>query len=394
MRANLKQLQAGLLRACGVQPDARFLQTQAAESKLGWIAGASRSLCNPQNFAPDADKQALDTADRFRGWTLVDFARATVSLSEGEATARGLNSWELAERALTIGAGQELFTTAIGALVLRGYSKPDSTEGWVKAIDIGNFREVPLIEVQTGRLSKQARNAAPEPVEAVANSEQFQAATYSGRAELTREDILDAEALQFLTSTPSALGQAAAEVRPDAVYSLLLSNPNLSDGNALFGGDSAIDNRTAATGVLASGSLETATTKFHTITGSGGRILSDRVTHWVVPESRLLHCNRLIKASSIDETSPFVRVVPDARLDVGSYDYDSGQVVAADGTKSYLSGQATTHGIVVGYVADTDRSPTIEQYKLRDGVIGIGISVGIEIGVAAASRVGIASIEE
>ncbi len=403
----LRTLQAALMLQSGIDLQNAKLSSAHARAMFrkefvnaNWLPQWNAAI-NSNGQADDESKRAVDEAWNFSSMRLVEFCRHAVAL-EGIAFS-GYDERELVKRALSTATATALFTTNFQAELLMGYvGIEDSTRGWVKEIDVANWQPIERAQKgQVSRLRRQGRGAAPEHASFEVAKESLKVSTYSERWELTREDILD-DRLSGLGTTPSELGLAAGELRPDLVYAILMTNPNLSDGNPLFSNAAGrINNLSTGLGSINSGSLDTLKTKFRLLKDNG-RPIGERPRVLIVPETKEWTSQRVI--GSVEERDPSAttdrgtmnpakgkfRVVSDPRLDTGFINPFNDQEIAGQPGSLFLSSEPAEHGIAVAYLRADNRAPITESYSLTDGRIGLGMSLNMVIGVGPIGRVSIA----
>jgi len=150
-----------------------------------------------------------------------------------------------------------IFTTNVNALLLSTYMEAsDTTLGWTSEEEVADFKtnERPRMTTMAG-LNKLPRGGEAQHNERSDVGETYRIARYAGQFVIDEQDIID-DNLSALKDYPIAGGMAAARLRPDLVYSILLSNPTLSatsralfnttDGNALTTAALAADKLRAA----------------------------------------------------------------------------------------------------------------------------------------------------
>ena len=401
---SLRTLQAALLMNRGYDLDDPMFQHRSVQAgfrrtQADWICEQGRALAG-QRQGNDEHARAFDDAYRFRNMPLVDMCREVLRLENQPHS--GYDYRDLVTRALSAPTAYLLFTTSFNAELLDGYTTtPDTTMEWTSETDLPNWQ--PAERHQKGlvsRLRRKSRTAAPEQSTFASTKEIIRVYTYSERFEMTREDVFD-DRLGGLDGTPLDLGVAAGELRPDLVYSTLLSNPNMGDGNAIFGAISGGINNTTASMSFDAASLDSVKSKMHTQT-NGGRLIAERASHWIVPESKAWTARRVIGSEEDRTTTADVdrgtmnpaknafSVVAEPRLDAGVVNPTNDTTVAGAPTSWYLAARGGRKGIQVAYLRADGRGPVTEPYNLTEGRIGMGWTVEMVVGVAAIGRAGLA----
>jgi hypothetical protein len=408
---SLRTLQAAILIQNGIELDDPKLSSKYARGMFrrdfvnaSWIPQWNAAINGGNGAqADDESKRAVDEAWNFSTMRLVEFCRHALNI-EGIAFS-GYDERELVKRALSSATATALFSTNFQAELLMSYvGIEDSTQGWVKEIDVANWQPIERAQKgQVGRLRRQARGAAPEQTSFEVSKETLKVSTYAERWELTREDILD-DRLGGLGSTPAELGAAAGELRPDLVYAILMTNPNLSDGFPLFANTIAagrINNLSTGLGSISTGSLDTMKTKFRLLKDNG-RPIGERPRVIIVGESKDWEAQRVIGSvedrrpnattdrGTMNPASGKFRVVSDPRIDTGFVNPFNDQDIAGQPDSLFMASEPAEHGIAVAYLRADNRAPITDSYSLIDGRIGLGFSINMVIGVGPIGRISIA----
>lgn len=409
---SLQALQAALLMRemgnSGHDLDSPLYQNRSVEaafrrSGAHWVCEHSRALAI--NGTPnDGHARAAEEAYELRSMPMVEMCRHILRLNNQPHS--GYDYRDIVTRALSAPQAASLFTTSFNALLLSEYvTVADTTRPWTSETDLPNWQ--PAERHQRGlssRLRKKARGAAPEQTTFDASMEIIRVETFSERFEMTREDIMD-DRLGGLDLVPQDLGEAAAELRPDLVYATLLSNPNMADGNPLFGNIAkGIKNLTGGLGYAAT-DLDAAKTKFATQT-INGRLVREKADYWVVPESKEWTAKRLIESDEDRTTAADVdrgtknpakgafSVIAEPRLDAGVINPSNDAQVAGQPNSWFLASAGGRRGLQVAYLRSDGRGPITEAYNLTEGRIGMGWTIEMVIGTKAVGRSGIAKAQQ
>jgi len=132
------------------------------------------------------------------------------------------------------------------AMILTGNALAvDTTAGWTQRVPLDNFRLAELFtQSEGGRLTLVPRGGTAGDVGSALVSTPWRLKRYGGRFEFDEHDTVDGQRVGAVEFILRGLGEASAAMVPDAVYSLLISNPALeSDSKAIFHVDH--DNLTA-----------------------------------------------------------------------------------------------------------------------------------------------------
>ncbi|MDN5934256.1 MAG: Mu-like prophage major head subunit gpT family protein [Pseudonocardia sp.] len=299
--------------------------------------------------------QLSTDAREFRGLSLLEMARAV--LERGGVSTRGMSRMELAGVAFTSRAGvgyhatgdfPAILANVAGKTLRAAYaSTPRSFAAWARRATITDFK--PVTRVQLG--------GAPD-LEKVLESGEFQygtigeakevyaLASYGRIIAITRQALINDD-LDAFTRIPAAFGASAADLESDIVYSILMQNPAMGDGTALFHADHG---NLGATEVINEKSLSAAYRAFAEQKGIEGRKISILPAHILVPPGpRSLEARKQITATTPTSTAdvntfagrlqvveeprlipsagqdPWFLVADPARIDTVEYAYLDGQ---------------------------------------------------------------------
>ncbi len=265
------------------------------------------------------------SAREFRGMTLLEMSRH--ALERSGISTRGMSRMELAgavfqQRAAGLHATGDF--TAILANVanktLRGAytSTPRTFGSWARRATITDFK--PVQRTQLG--------GAPD-LEKVLESGEFQygtmgeakevyaLATYGRIIGITRQTLINDD-LDAFTRIPAAFGASAADLESDIVYAILMQNPAMGDGKALFHADHG---NLGTASVIDEAALSAAYRAFAEQTGIEGRKISILPSQIIVPPGRRsLEARKQITATTPVSTSDVntfagrLQVIEEARL--------------------------------------------------------------------------------
>ena len=191
------------------------------------------------------------------------------------------------------------------------------------------------------------------------------------------------------------------EIRPDLVYTILLSNPNMGrDNTALFHVDR--DNLHADR-ALTSADLAFAKTKMST-QKKGDRLVGVQPRGLVVPDSKEDIAWELVNSpekrdnndGKIYGTRNWAQgrfnVVPEPRLDVGVINPETGVLVAGQPDAQFLVAEGGRYGIEVGFLQGTGRRPTMRRFTATEGRFGFGWDIQHFVGAKAVGHEGLAKM--
>lgn len=334
------------------------------------------------------NEQAHERALPFSGLSLVEMCREALR-------ADGLpiphNRTDMVRSAMSSGTLTFVFTQSVDAMVMQGFeAAPDTTRGWTRSRPVANFKQQ-----DRGRLSPtngmkpigRGETAPHATVEDLAES--YRISTFGEQFVMGYQDVIDDD-MGMLMDIPMQLGQDAADIRPELVYSILLENPAMRDTVALFHGDHG--NLAEAGSVLSADGLRIAVLKMWLQT-DGPRKLNIRPTHLIVPPDLAFTAMQLVESIEIRESDAAngtknvmrdlgLQVVSDSRLKLGTTNPKTGTFTAGSAQVYYLA-SANHPTIEVGELAGTGGRPMIRSFNLDRGQWGIGWDIKLELGAKA-----------
>lgn len=387
---NLAALQAAMLVRSGCALD-----------RPGFTDVRVRSLgATPQWLRQDINhpdrQRAMEYGHRFADMSLVDICREAVRM-DGKPVTHSRD--EMIRSAISGGSLTAIFSTNINAELLAAYVEaPDSTRGWVDETDVPNFQSHERASMgKFGPLKKHARGGEADHLDTSDSKESSKIGRYTGQWVIDEMDIIDDRFGALEQTSPSEMGNAAAALRPDMVYAILLANAALdADSVALFHTDHAntnsltfsADNLQVAIAALAKQRIR-------------NRAINVTVRYLLVPQDlRFKGDIVLTSAQRFDGSStgtaggtknPLAELgiilVADDRLGVaGVVDPVTGTSYAGSATTWFLSARPRENGaktIVVKYRRGTGRMPQIRPFSLTQGRWGIGWDIAHDLGADA-----------
>lgn len=383
----VQSLQGAILLRAGLPLDHKAFtnSVQAIALKLPqWL----RSGINDANR-----NRIMEEAHKYSDMSAVDLCREALRL-EGKTVPT--NRSEMIQAAFSGSNLANIFTTNVNAILLASYLEaPDTTMSWTKEAEVADFKTQERIRVEVGDgLSKLPRGGTADDASFADALESYKIARYAKRFQIDEQDIID-DMLGAISDTPLRLGQAAARLRPDLVYSILLSNPTLTaTGRALF---NTTDGNLGSSSALSAATLKSAIAAINKIQENGAN-LNLTATHLIVPPALRFVAKELIASTAIviagtagsvtergtantlaDEN---LQLVSDARLENGVVDPATETSNAGSSTTWYLA-SVMAHTIEVGYLRGTGKAPQVRSFTLDRGQYGIGWDVKMDIGAKA-----------
>jgi phage head maturation protease len=335
--------------------------SRAAEDAIAYRAGIAGKDVKPTELV---------------GYTLLEMARQSLEL-RGVRTAH-MDKRELVARAFTHSTSDfpKLLENNSRKAMLRGYEEAE--EVFTQFTRTGNLTDFKThSRVGLGVFEK--LDEIPESGEYKhgtigERAETIKLATYGRLFSITRQAIINDDLTAF-TDIPRKMGRAAARTVGDLVFSILIDNPAMSDGVALF---HASHNNLASSGTpITAANLGAGRTAMRT-QKDGSATLNIRPSYLIVPAAQE-DTARVLLASETDPSQAnskkpnavrnMAEIIVDARLDDAST------------TAWYLAADPNTFDTIeVGYL-DGIAAPFLDQ---QDGWTIDGVEYKVRIDAAAA----------
>lgn len=329
----------------------------------------------------------IEGANPFRGFTMFELARACAD--RAGVNTRGMERMDIVAAAFTHSSSDFpllLGDTARKAL-LRGYNDaPESFTTFTRAVSVSDFKPVTLagLGLFTG-LDVVPENGEYKYGKFSESGSPLQLVTYGKMFSISRQAIINDD-LNALADVPRKMGGAAKRTVGDAVFTVLTSNPTMSDGTALFHADH--NNLVTSGSVISTTSVDGLRVLMATQTDANGNVVRVPLKYLVVPMGlgglarTVLESQFEVGASAKNNTTPNIvrnsfEVIEDPRLD------------ASSATAWYgVADPNLIDGIAVGYL-DGKQEPYLES---KDGwsVDGTSWKVRIDAAVAAVDHRGLA----
>lgn len=379
----LDALQGALILRCGGRLDNPAYQDPAAIDRLpAWLR---------QSINADQRQRAMEWAHRFADMSLLDICREAIRLDGKHVPS---NRHGVIEAAFSGSALTNIFTTNVNAQLLSTYlAATDTTMGWTSTTDVADFKTNERIRLAAGpNLKHLPRGGEADHADYSDVLESYKVSRYARQFQIDEQDVID-DMLDALSRIPTQFGAAAARLRPDMVYSIILANANLNaTGRALF---NTTDGNLDSTAALAAATLRAAIEAMMAFQENSIN-LNIRPTHLIVPvglwftAGELINSAQILLAGSTDTERGARNVladenltrVSDPRLDNGVTDPRDETVHAGSGTTWYLASNQA-HTIEVAYLRGTGRAPQIRSETLSKGKWGIHYDVKLDVGAAA-----------
>ncbi|QDT08003.1 hypothetical protein K227x_64330 [Rubripirellula lacrimiformis] len=399
----LQALQGGMLLRQGIDLDNQIFRNAGASAMLRrenvgatWLTrlnAAGTNVRRSEGTELDNFERARDESHRYANFSMFDFCREALTLA-GRRMPEDRD--DLIRSALSTAQLEAVFSTSVNMLILQAYMGiEDTTKGWCFETDVANFKKNERGRLTKGSgVKKLARGGKPTDITFSDETEEYAIARYAGKFIIDEQDIIDDTFGATSDHTTRELGELLAEIRPNLIYALLLSNPTMRDGVALFHADHG--NLTASS-AWGSDTYRAAKKKMVTQT-ENGRNIRNSLRHVIAPEELNFAVSQLLASvelrrdgggdGSLQGTANPHRGTADPhfdpRLDTGVTDPDTGTAYAGSSSTWYGAAENGRNGIEVGYRRGTGRAPRMESFRLSgDDAYGMGWKGNLDIGVKA-----------
>ncbi len=233
---NINEARKLLLDAIGKQeqPATNGERIEVGESATEKFARAAEDAISVRAGLSDDRSKASELC----GYQLVDIARKCLELHN--VRTEGMDRSTMIGRAFTHSSSDfpKILENNARKAMLRGYEEaPEVFPRFTRAGNLSDFK----IHTRTGigtvaSLRKVEEGGEYKHTTIGERGEQIQLATYGELFSITRQAIINDD-LEAFTRIPRTLGRAAARTVGDLVFSILIDNPNMSDGKAVFHAD-------------------------------------------------------------------------------------------------------------------------------------------------------------
>lgn len=249
-----------------------------------------------------------DAGREFRGLTLMEMARQ--ALERSGVSTRGMGKMELAGAALSQRA-VGYHTTGDFPLVLANLGNqtlraayaavPQTFKAWARRATLSDFRPTTRVQISGAPMLEKVPEGAEFTYGTFGEaSQQYMLSTYGRIVAFSRQMLINDD-LGAFTRVANGFGARASELESDIVYGILLNNPVLSDGVALFHAQHG-NLGTAAT--INEASLMAAELAFAKQVDIDGTAISVRPEYLLVPPGpRALEAKKLLTSTTPGTTA-------------------------------------------------------------------------------------------
>jgi hypothetical protein len=326
------------------------------------------------------DAPSLEAADRLRGIGIQEYCERISGAGNFPRFRRDASGWLQAAFSTTSLPG--ILSNVANKMLLEGYNYiEDAWRRICKIASVNDFKEHTRYRM-TGSFKFQQVGADGELKHGKLEEMQYgqKADTHGIMFALTRQMIINDD-LGAFADIPRSIGMGAAEAIADAVWGLLLSNPNsffsTAHKNYLEGADTA----------LSVDGLTAAEILFGEQTKPNGRPLGIGPTILLVPIALKVIAEQLMKSVNLNETTTANKPKPQANPHVGKFDVVSSSYLSntsftgASSKAWYLFADPNRlPALEVAFLNGVDR-PTVEKTDADFNTLGIQFRGYIDFGV-------------
>ncbi len=318
----------------------------------------------------------LTSDNPYRSMSLVEMARAALNDA-------GVGTASLGDRMSLVGAAFTHSSSDFGTVLadvahktmLKGYSEaPETFDLWTQRGSLSDFKITSRVALNDMKSLEKVPEGAEFKYGTVGErGEKIALATYGKRFSITRQAIINDD-LGAFTRITQLMGAAARRTVGDLVYAILVDNPKMSDGKALFHADHK--NLYAAGSALSVEALTKARTAMRTQKLEEGKALNITPEYLIVPaaletDAEMLMNDTVYPGKNNNQRNPVANmasVITEARLDDNSP------------ASWYLAAGGMYDTIEVAYL-DGNENPFLDQMQ-GWSVDGTEFKVRLDAGVS------------
>ena len=270
-------------------------------------------------------KDAHPAAQDIRGKSVVNIA--AICLEQGGRSTRNMSANETIQAALTGSDFPLLLANTANKSLMLGYEdEPASHRMWTRPVDVRDFKPQSRVAISEAPALTEIKERG-EYLDGVLSerAESYQIATYGRMLSLSRQMMINDD-LDAFTRIPRAFGASAARLEADKVYNdIIIANPTMSDGVALF---HANHKNLMTAAEISIASLSTARAAMRKQKGIAGTGVLNIVPRYLIVPAELEGLAEMTIASLVDPTKTnetpnlqwirSLELVVDPRLDADS----------------------------------------------------------------------------
>ncbi|MEW8440965.1 MAG: ClpP-like prohead protease/major capsid protein fusion protein [Candidatus Thiodiazotropha taylori] len=329
---SVDQARAMMLEEMG--KDAEPINQVAPQSPAAW--GDNAHQRDFKDAAVDAMLQRAGitvdnphpAANDLRGRSVLAIAETMIG-HRGSTFLGGASPSEIVQAAMSTSDFPDLLSGVAGKSLMLGYeNEPSSHRVWTRPVEVDDFKPVSRVALsEAPGLLEIPEHGTYKEGSLSDRAESYKLKRYGRVLKLTHQSIINDDLGDF-ARIPMAFGASAARLEADKVYGLLISNPSMSDGFALFSPEH--NNLAAAGAALSVPTLSAARMAMRNQKGPNEGYLNIIPRYLIVPtamesEAMVLlaneHFERVVDGDALRSGLAWVKqleLVVDPRLDADS----------------------------------------------------------------------------
>lgn len=276
------------------------------ETRRQSMGDALRLRANP---SVRLDTERAAAARQYRGMSLMDMAREAIEQAGGNT--RGLSKREMAVMALNLdrdmqvrGGMQstsdfpEILANTVGRTLRTAYEQqPRTFQPFCRQATAPDFKQIARTQLSESSAFQKVNEGGEYKLLTFGDTaEKYSLAKYGGIVAITWETLINDD-LSAFDRVPLALAAEAAAIEGDIVYGILLGNPSMADGTALF--DAGHGNLAGAGTAISETSLSAGRAAMLKQKGPKGRVLNIRPSYLVVGPDKEYEANKYTSANFV-----------------------------------------------------------------------------------------------
>lgn len=335
----------------------------------------------------------MEAAGRFRNYSMIDMVREAVK-NEGavdlERHGHYRNNQHWMRAAFSSMAVVDLFTQSMQAVLLATYQEQQTAglDAFINYVEVPNFllNERPRVLLGGNDFERLRPTGTAKDITMSTTGEAYKIARYAAMIRINDETLTN-ERFDVIKEQPIAMGLGASRIEPELFFQLLLTNPNMKDGQPFF--KSGFNRRTGS--AISDVNLEAAVNQLGLMKENGQNVNLE-ATHILHAKSKRFTVARLLKDVAATETSKanvlagIVQQVYDARLDNGFTSPDDRDVSIAGEPGSWFLGDSRWPGVEMASLLGTNRQVQMDSGTMTEGQWGIWFAAKKDAGVAPLRR--------
>lgn len=363
--------------------DASDLTRQHLEAVMLVRAGSGLEETAVKSYG----EPVCERARKMRDMPLIDLCRFALALDGIPAP---VSRQDLIRSAFSSTSLPIILGAVANKSLLRGYTDTaDTWRAWTRIGSVSDFKSVTRARLTDAGELELVNNAGEVPHgSAVEEYEQFNIATYAKQFAVTRTNIINDD-LGVFTRTPERMGRSAKLLIAKLVYTVLLSNPNMKDGVALF---HATHGNLVTTAALAATGLAKVLLSFRAITDATGESIDVSPKFLLTgptldPTAKSLLLSDLLITTALGSTAavataPNANIYKNALTPISENRLENTKYTGNSATTWYAIGDPAQVDTIEVAFLNGQEQPTIERFDADIDTLGVGFRVYLDVGAA------------